>query len=400
MEKRGGVRQAEVENLHAKYGEWRSFFRGFVARPDLTGWAPGVRRVDSMRSALLSLCLLVSALPAFSAAPRLNEIQAIGSHNSYHVAPPRELVEIIVKTHKGAAAWNYTHPSLTEQLGMGVRQFELDIFADPEGGLFADPLALKLAKLAGAEDVPFDAASFRKPGYKVLHVPDIDFGTTVPLLAGALGEMKAWSDKNPRHLPVMILLECKDKPQPPLPAKPEPLTRERLLELEKEILAAIPPERLLKPDDVRGGEKTLRDAVQKRGWPELEKSRGKFILCLDNTDEIRDRYLEGNPALEGRLIFASAPDAEHPAAGWFKCNDPIREQEKIRGLVKAGFLVRTRADTNKPDARMKAAAFGSGAQWVSTDHFRPDSPVRVAFKGGKTVRANPVSSGETGEIAP
>ncbi len=350
-----------------------------------------------MRLAPLFLSLFASAV---AAEPRLNEIQAIGSHNSYHVAPPRELMEIIVKTHKGAAAWDYTHPPLADQLDMGVRQFELDIFADPQGGLFAKPLALTLAKAARLGPFPFDAAAFARPGYKVLHVPDIDFGTTVPLLRGALREMKAWSDGHPRHLPVMILLECKDKPRPPLPTRPVPLARALLLELEKEILAEIPADRLLKPDDIRGQEPSLREAVTKLGWPALETLRGKFIFCMDNTDEVRDRYLEGNPTLEGRLLFVSAPDSGHPAAAWFKCNDPVREQEKIRALVKAGFLVRTRTDTNRPDERMKAAAFASGAQWLSTDHFRPDTPARVAFEGGTTVRANPLTGANSARIEP
>ena len=349
---------------------------------------------------LIPACLLLFAVPAHAEGLRLNEIQAIGSHNSYHVAPPKELLQVIVKTNKGANAWNYTHPPLAAQLDMGLRQFELDIFADPDGGVFAEPLGLKLAELAGAKNIPHDAAALEKPGFKVLHVPDLDFGTTAPLLTQALREMIAWSDAHPRHLPVMILLECKDQPHPPLPTKPEPLTRARLMDLEKEILSVLPRDRLLKPDDVRGKEATLREAVTKHGWPAVDSLRGKFILCLDNTDAIRDRYLEGNPSLEGRLIFASVPDAGHPAAGWFKCNDPVREREKIRELVKAGFLVRTRTDTQKPDAAMKAAAFGSGAQWLSTDHFRPGEAQRVSFGNGKTARVNPLVRAEKAELEP
>lgn len=349
---------------------------------------------------LFPACLLVSAALASADEIRLNQIQAIGSHNSYHMAPPAELLEAVAKFDRDAKAWNYTHPPLTEQLDMGVRQFELDIFADSKGGLFSKPSMLQLAKLAGAKDLVFDPeGKLAKPGFKVLHVPDIDCWSNAPTLKGALEEMLAWSDQHPQHLPVMILLECKDQPQPPLPTKPEELTRERLLELEKEVLSAIPAERILQPDEVRGKEKTLREAVVKHGWPNLDSLRGKFIFCLDNTNKVRSRYLEGNSALEGRLIFASAPDAGHPAAAWFKCNDPEKQQQEIKDLVKAGFLVRTRSDTNKPDATMRAAAFESGAQWVSTDHFRPGDKDRVSF-GGKTVRPNPLSGIFSTEIAP
>jgi hypothetical protein len=349
----------------------------------------------------LLLALVLGLLSLASAEEtRLNQIQAIGSHNSYHVAPPKELLETITKFNKSAAAWNYTHPPLPEQLDMGIRQFELDIFADTKGGLFSKPSMLGVARMAGAKDLTFDPeAKLAKPGFKVLHVPDIDCWSNAPTLKGALEDMKAWSDKHPGHLPVMILLECKDQPQPPLPTKPEKLTRELLMDLEKEVLAAIPKDRILRPDDVRGDSESLREAVLRKGWPTLESLRGKFLFCLDNTDAIRARYLEGNPTLEDRLIFVSAPQDEHPAAAWFKCNDPEREQERIRKLVQQGFLVRTRSDTNKPDDKMRKAAFESGAQWVSTDLFRPDHKDRVSF-GGKTTRANPVSGDAKMKIEP
>lgn len=342
--------------------------------------------------------LLALGLPA-TAELRLNAIQAIGSHNSYHVAPPEAIVGLLSRFNKDAAAWNYTHPPLKEQLGLGIRQFELDVFANPEGGLFADPLGMKLAAAARTELPPFDPDGLlKKPGFKVLHVPDVDCWSNTPTLAGAFSELADWSEKHPDHLPVMVLVECKDRPHPPLPTKPEPFTRARLLELEKEILSRLPAERILRPDDIRGESPTLREAVLGRGWPELGDLRGRFILCLDNTDAIRDRYLEGNPSLEGRLMFVSAPDDRHPAAAWFKRNDPRREFDDIRALVKAGFLVRTRSDTRAPDPAMRERAFASGAQWISTDHLT--GPDRVRFADDTTVRRNPVTGGKGESPAP
>lgn len=363
-------------------------------------------RIAAISNAWISpvLASLMALTTARAEEPRLNEIQVIGSHNSYHVAPPAEVLEIIGKFQKDAlTAWGYTHPPLTGQLAAGVRQFELDTFADPEGGLFASPLAVKLAALAGKPVPAFDpGGTLKKPGFKVLHVPDLDCWSNTPTLVAALTEMAAWSQANPQHLPVMILLECKDEPHPPLPTRPVPLTRDRLLELEKEILTALPKEKILRPDDVRRGEATLPAAIQRHGWPTIASLRGKFILTLDNTDGIRDRYLEGNPALENRLLFVSAPDETDPAAAWFKCNDPKREFEKIQSLVKHGFIVRTRADSGKPDAVMREKAFTSGAQWVSTDDFSADEPAdsRVVFDGGKLVRSNPLIGKQSTVVTP
>ncbi|MEK7951262.1 Ca2+-dependent phosphoinositide-specific phospholipase C [Luteolibacter soli] len=349
-----------------------------------------------MRVALLTCLLPTLAI----AGPRLNEIQALGSHNSYHLAPPKELLDTLKAFNKDANEWNYSHPALSAQLDLGVRQFELDIFSDEKGGLFANPLGLKLAGLKGTKLPPHDPDGLlKKPGIKVLHVQDVDCWSNSPLLTGGLTEMLAWSDKHPRHLPVMILMECKDQPEPPLPTKPETFTRDRLLALEKEILSVIPANRILRPDDVRGNSPTLREAVVQKGWPDVDTLRGKFLFCLDNTDAIRSRYLEGNPSLEGRVMFVSAPKPEDPCAAWFKCNDPVREFDDIQRLVKAGFLVRTRSNVNKPDDKMRDKAFASGAQWVSSDYFTA-GPDRVAFPDDRTVRGNPLSDKKDARVDP
>jgi Phosphoinositide phospholipase C, Ca2+-dependent len=350
-------------------------------------------------SAAFFLTTLSMTLGGLAERPRLNQFQAIGSHNSYHLAPPAAVLGVIGKLHQGAVeAWNYSHPPLVRQLSdVGIRQFELDVYADTAGGRFVSPLGWKLANLSGAKLPPFDAAGdLAKPGFKILHVPDIDCWSNTPTLDLALTELLKWSNAHPEHLPVMILVECKDQAHPPLPTKPEPFTRERLLELDAAILKSIPREKLLLPDDVRGTEKSLPEAIKKNGWPEIAKVRGKFLFALDNAGTIRDRYLEENPALEKRVLFVSAPDITHPAAAWFKRNDP-RDFEEIQRLVKQGFIVRTRADFT-----VKERAFDSGAQWVSTDHFSADLPPdqRVAFPGGKLVRPNPLTGGNVKAVDP
>ncbi|MFT5411179.1 MAG: hypothetical protein ACI9NC_003913, partial [Verrucomicrobiales bacterium] len=174
--------------------------------------------------------------------------------------------------------------------------------------------------------------------------------------------------------------------------------REQLEALEAEILEVFGKGAIVLPDDVRGAAKTLREAVMKNGWPVLDSVRGKVMFALDNGARIRDAYLEGNPSLEGRLMFASVAEND-PGAAFFKLNDPLGGFELIQRLVKSGFIVRTRADAgtleareNKTDRREKALA--SGAQFVSTDYPEADERLgeyRVGFEGGATVRRNPVS---------
>ncbi|MDE0887593.1 MAG: Ca2+-dependent phosphoinositide-specific phospholipase C, partial [Myxococcota bacterium] len=69
---------------------------------------------------------------------RLNEIQVIGSHNSYKTQPSDllhaaiELVYGFLPPDSGVESPDgliYSHPSLTEQFGaLGTRQIELDIW--------------------------------------------------------------------------------------------------------------------------------------------------------------------------------------------------------------------------------------------------------------------------------
>ena len=73
--------------------------------------------------------------------PRLNQIQVIGSHNSYHIAPRPELLKVLGAPSKSLVeGLDYTHRPLGEQFGkLGIRQIELDVFHDPQGGHYAEP---------------------------------------------------------------------------------------------------------------------------------------------------------------------------------------------------------------------------------------------------------------------
>ena len=71
---------------------------------------------------------------------QMNEVQSVGSHNSYKLAiPTLELAALGGTSKEAADALDYFHAPLTEQLDLGMRQLELDIFYDPEGGLYSDP---------------------------------------------------------------------------------------------------------------------------------------------------------------------------------------------------------------------------------------------------------------------
>jgi hypothetical protein len=330
---------------------------------------------------------------------RLNDIQALGSHNSYHLEVQPEVMALLrVFDTTLAESLEYSHAPLDEQFSdQGIRQIELDVFSDRQGGLFADPGG---ARLAGIESGV--GPEMAEPGFKVLHVQDIDPRSTCTTLVLCLEALRDWSAAHPGHVPIMVLIEVKQDPIPdPVEAGfvvPETIDAESLDELDEEIRAVFAADEMITPDDVRGERDSLEEAVLEDGWPTLAESRGRVLFALDNGGEVLDLYVDGHPALEGRVLFTSSPIGT-PEAAFLKLNDPIADAEAIRQAVEDGYVVRTRADADTVQARtgdttMRDAALESGAQWVSTDYpvddprFEPDYTVTIPR--GEPARCNPV----------
>lgn len=334
---------------------------------------------------------------------RLNHLQFLGTHNSYHVEPARELYAALGSVRPG---WGedlaYTHRPLPEQLAeLNIRQLELDVFADPNGGHYARPAGRRLI----GEPPVLEDERMARPGFKVLHVQDVDYQTRCPTLVACLAEVRQWSATNPAHLPVMILVEVKDSPaQDALGfdfTVPHPVRAAELNKLDAEILSALGRERVLTPDDVRGQYPSLEQAILADGWPSVAELRGKVLFALDNTGSHRDEYLHGHPNLEGRVMFVSSPPGE-PTSAFVKMNDVLADRALIRSYVERGYLVRTRADIavqegKSGDTTRREAALASGAQYISTDYPEPSpfgSGYRVALPGvaDRAARCNPVSA--------
>lgn len=330
--------------------------------------------------------------------PRLNQIQVIGTHNSYHVAPAPAILDLIASTsRRQAEGLDYSHRPFAEQFSrLGIRQIELDVFADPKGGLFADPSLRKLLLKRGKDPGPDPNADgqLSKPGMKVLHVQDADFISRAPTFIEALKQVKAWSKANPRHVPILILVELKDGAIFGLPTQPVKFQRDELDAVNGEIFSVFDRSEIVTPDRVRGRFASLPEAIRSQGWPELDAVRGHVLFALDNEGPIRDRYVEGHPGLKGRAMFVTAESQDAPEAAWFKVNDPVKDFDRIQRLVRDGFLVRTRADADTRQSRandgsQRDKALASGAQFVSTDYVEPDkrfSGYRVGLPGGVVVR--------------
>lgn len=331
---------------------------------------------------------------------RLNHIQVVGSHNSYHIQPKPDLFAAIEAFAPPlAAAWEYTHLPLAEQFSdQGIRQIELDIFADPDGGLYASRGATELLTGDGASGIP----ELDEPGFKVLHVQDLDFESTCWTFVLCLEEIREWSTAHPGHAPLTILVEAKADPidAPFETVVPIPFDSAQFDALDAEIRSVFAPGHVITPDEVRGSHDTLEQAILQDGWPTLGDTRGRILFALDNGGSTKAAYVEGHPSLRDRILFVSAEPGEDEAA-FVKLNSAIGSFDRIQELVALGFIVRTRADGDTEEARTgdttkRDTAIESGAQFISTDYPVPNpdfgTDYMVEMPGGMPARCNPISA--------
>lgn len=360
--------------------------------------------LSSCRSApvllVAGLLMLSTAAVANNDELRINQIQVIGTHNSYHAGFGPSATKVMLKeAPKEFAAISYRHPALTRQFDDGVRQIELDVFSDSKGGLYADAAIDHMIDLNGLPEDPPTAPPgvWEKPGFKVMHIQGIDQRSVCQPFKACLEEIRAWSRTHPKHVPLFVLIEAKQGPLKAkiLTADPEPFTPAVFDALDREIASVFARGDIITPDDVRGKHTTLDEAVRTDGWPALAEARGMIIFLLDQRSN-ESVYLEGNPSLRGRLIFTNATPGAADAA-FTECNECSADE--INALVRRGYLVRTRADDPaqgqgvRNDGTRRDVVLRSGAQMISTDypmHEPSEHGYVVSLPGDAAARCNPV----------
>lgn len=388
-----------------------------------------MRTLSVIAAAMFCTAALAADAPGLPDAVRINEIQVLGTHNSYAQGlDPRmgtlldarlgnslgSLIErmppaaraLFEEEHPNALApsdmLKYAHPTLTAQLDLGVRSLEIDVNPDPAGGQFAQPVGYRMLREQGITDLlPYDDTGMSAPGFKVLHMPDIDFRSSCPTLRQCLGQVRAWSEAHPRHVPLFIVIEAKNQDLHILPdATPTvPFSPALFDDLDRELVETMGRERIITPDDVRGKRATLNEAIRAGGWPTLGAARGKvlFLMITANGPDGAAGYLQGHPSLRGRMAFLRAQPGEEHAAFLMYDNALVRGSE-IRQYVQEGYLIRTRSDIETYEAKVNDrtradAAFASGAQVVSTDFEKEGNAFGTGYvvhlPGGGIARCRP-----------
>lgn len=294
----------------------------------------------------------------------LNSFQFYGSHNSYKTEiAPRVMQQLRSVNPAAASGLDYWHEPLADQLDLGLRVLELDVFYDPEGRLFE-----------------------RGGTFPVLHVQTIDTGSHCAFLAECIDQINAWSELNPGHEPLLISFNAKtdaiDQPGFVTPLEFDATAWQQLDAVLRQGFGAqiINPAEVLSPDGPY--------------WPTLGAAREKVLLLLDEGPAKYEAY---HNAVKRPALFANI-EPGNPRAAIQVINDPIADAARIEHALQLGLLVRTRADADTVEARAgdtarREAAFASGAHFISTDYYRPSrhfgTDYVVELPGGGSVRCNP-----------
>lgn len=327
---------------------------------------------------------------------KMNQTQVIGSHNSYKIGIEKPLMDIILSERPEAIGLNYSHIPITQQLELGLRSLEIDVLYDPDGR-FSKPKGIDMLKAQGIDAQPYNAEVMKDAGFKVLHIPDIDFRTHCSTFKMCLSDIRDWSRSHNDHLPIIITINPKNSGlNKPGFAQIIPFNKMVFDALDKEIFEIFNENELITPKQVKGKATTLREAIIKNGWPNLENVRGKILFVLDSEKESTELYLKGDEDYT-RPMFSNT-DTGNPHAAFFIMNNPIRQEEDIANMVRQGFMVRTRSDADTREARAGdksrfEAAIRSGAQVISTDYYQkalsPTGDFEITFNG-KYTQCNPV----------
>lgn len=356
-----------------------------------------------MRLSLL-LFLIFNFSLGFSQYPdsiKLNDIRILASHNSYKKKPDPRLIKFLDKYRKKLGDANnpdrmdYGHLNFEEQLNnYGIRGFELDVYYDPKGGRYQKRKINKFVKgLKQNAKVP----ALDQPGFKMLHIADIDYETHYYTFKEGLAVLKKWSDEHQNHVPLFINMEIKMSNPGDYSKFLHFLGFKKALKvdsvawnaLEKEILDIMPREKIITPKDFQGNYASVQERLEKEGWPSLNESLGKVFFIIDGNFDHYYQSVVNNPVM---FNYDHEPQA---TTAFLKRNDPFDQPEKIRKETEM-YMCRTRTDVETIEARkndysMYEAAMKCQAQIISTDFYAVDPAIgtfQVALpkSGGKNLQ--------------
>ena len=318
----------------------------------------------------------------------LNEWRILASHNSYKQKPHPKVLHFLDRFKKRLGddldpkRMDYGHVRLSEQFSTyGIRGIELDVYYDPKGGKYRKR---RLNLFVGGVKQRVKDSVMRQPGFKMLHIADIDYETNYLTFKAALTEINAWSKSNPNHTPIYINIEPKNDSPGDYSKFLRFLGFKKAIKFDEKAYAALDAEiwsvfnqnDVFTPSDLQGDFSSVKERLAAEGWPTLNECLGKVFFIIDgDRNGMYQSFLEKG---EKRPMFVYSEPNESTTA-FVKRNDPMNNEISISELT-SKYIVRTRSDVETMHARnndysLLEAALKSQAQIISTDFYKADPAI-------------------------
>ncbi|MBR2875758.1 MAG: hypothetical protein IKC01_01325 [Clostridia bacterium] len=279
-------------------------------------------------------------------AVKINEIAVLGTHNSYQTLATEQtrflmnIIDTITLKKLGLNTFDFKMDTLTEQLEMGIRNVEIDI-----------------ETLDKNEKIEF----------KVTHNSFIDNASSAYDFEKAMQEIKLWSDNNPGHIPVFIIIEPKSFVIEVNGMKKFSL--EYAGELEKVLVDTL-GDSLLTPADMLRDYSSFKEMRENDDWLTLEETQGKIMVLLHDCD-VTESYIALDESVKTQKMFPMLryDDRNETYTSFILENDPWNaESRKAESIDECNLIVRTRAD-KYPDysAERYEVTENCGSQLITTD---------------------------------
>ncbi len=278
---------------------------------------------------------------------KFNEMRFIATHNSYQ----SEATDATKKLYRSLSdvtfgllpedKAEFRSETLTDQFNSGVRSIEMDIETFDRDGEIS---------------------------FTCMHAPYIEMTTTCYDFSLALKEIAMWSDNNPNHLPITVIVE----PKTVILALEDMkgFNYDYALELDTLLREAL-GDKLFTPADMLRDFESFGEMRADDGWCEVRDMLGKVLILLHDCG-VTQEYIDADTSLRTQAMFPMLRenDAEKDYASFILSNDPtklLKTQDYIIGEQK--LIVRTRADSFGSVSEKKAEnALNCNAHIVSTDY--------------------------------
>lgn len=299
---------------------------------------------------------------------KFNELSFIATHNSYQT----KAIDETKKVYQGlseltfglisANTGDFWSETLTQQLNCGIRSFEMDIETFERDGEIS---------------------------FTCMHSPYIEMATSCYDFALAMKEIAMWSDNNPNHLPITIIIEPKSLFIPL--EDMEFFNLDYAKELDN-VLRETLGEKLFTPADMLRNYSSFGEMRKADDWCRISDMLGKVLILMHECD-VTEEYIGIDTSVKSQAMFPMLreKDLDRDCTSVILCNKPEVLLELKADIDERNILARTRTDefVSVTEER-RENALKSNALIISTDYpVRTDNTAEsyvVSFGENKTVR--------------